>query len=177
MADGLTRRVVHGPAFLVAIRPGTGRSVEKDLLLAKVDNRRSSRRGGVSSQALPRILGYRPSSVSGANVDGTPVEIVVDGWIAGGRDHEVGRFGPTVRGNGEGASLRIGNVEGSCSRTGLLLPLRGGCSMDRRRLLLSAAGLLVATPGLVQAASPPAVGVSVLAGKWTYRSFHNRPGS
>ncbi|WP_244978914.1 hypothetical protein [Bradyrhizobium pachyrhizi] len=47
--------------------------------------------------------------------------------------------------------------------------------MDRRRLLLSAAGLLVATPGLVQAASPPAVGVSVLAGKWTYRSFHNRP--
>lgn len=47
--------------------------------------------------------------------------------------------------------------------------------MDRRRLLLSTAGLLVAAPALVRAVSPAAADVSELAGKWTYRSFHNRP--
>jgi hypothetical protein len=47
--------------------------------------------------------------------------------------------------------------------------------MDRRRWLLSAAGLLVGTPALAQGASSAPAHTSGLAGKWTYRSFHNRP--
>lgn len=47
--------------------------------------------------------------------------------------------------------------------------------MDRRRWLLSAAGLLIGAPTLAEAASPAAANASGIAGKWTYRSFHNRP--
>jgi hypothetical protein len=47
--------------------------------------------------------------------------------------------------------------------------------MDRRACLLSAAGLLVGAPALAQGASPAPADASGLTGKWTYRSFHNRP--
>jgi hypothetical protein len=47
--------------------------------------------------------------------------------------------------------------------------------VDRRRWLLSTAGLLIGAPALSKAASPAAGDASGLAGKWTYRSFHNRP--
>ncbi|WP_439360161.1 hypothetical protein [Bradyrhizobium sp. DASA03007] len=43
--------------------------------------------------------------------------------------------------------------------------------MDRRRLLLGAAGLLVGGGASAQSAAD----APELAGKWTYRSFHNRP--
>ena len=47
--------------------------------------------------------------------------------------------------------------------------------MDRRRWLLRAAGLLIGAPAFARAASPAAGDASGLAGKWTYRSFHNSP--
>jgi len=53
--------------------------------------------------------------------------------------------------------------------------------MDRRSWLARAAGVLfAATPSVSSPfaqAAPPGAGVSLLGGKWIYRSFHNRSGS